>query len=101
MGIVEIYFKRLPMMNKSKQLFALNFRLLIESKRLNTYFCIVCILLTGCTSTQVRWDATRMREEVMVYYNDQILDNLIRAKNRRAVCACGYYASDFSKVRRK
>lgn len=33
-----------------------------------------------CTATQVRWDATKMRKDVMVYYNDQIMDNLIRAK---------------------
>jgi hypothetical protein len=35
----------------------------------------------GCTATQVRWDATNIRKQVMVYYNDQIMDNLIRAKN--------------------
>ena len=37
--------------------------------------------MTGCTATQVRWDATNIRKQVMVYYNDQIMDNLIRAKN--------------------
>jgi len=42
---------------------------------------MVVILLTGCTATQTRWDATNIRKEVMVYYNDQIMDNLIRAKN--------------------
>ena len=39
------------------------------------------VLLTGCTAAQVRWDATNIRKQVMVYYNDQIMDNLIRAKN--------------------
>ena len=46
-----------------------------------TCACTVALLALGCTNTQVRWDATRMRQDVMVYYNDQIMDNLIRAKN--------------------
>jgi hypothetical protein len=70
------------MINRSPQLSALRSGLLIDNKRLNAYFSIAVILLTGCTATQVRWDATKMRKDVMVYYNDQIMDNLIRAKNR-------------------
>src|SRR5205823_384520 len=46
-----------------------------------TYGCVAIVLLAGCTATQTRWDATNIRKEVMVYYNDQIMDNLIRAKN--------------------
>src|SRR6266478_3833947 len=42
---------------------------------------LLIVLLAGCTATQTRWDATNIRKEVMVYYNDQIMDNLIRAKN--------------------
>ena len=68
-------------MNRSLQHPAWRFRLLSKSKRLNAYFLMVVILLTGCTATQTRWDATNIRKEVMVYYNDQIMDNLIRAKN--------------------
>jgi hypothetical protein len=49
--------------------------------RIKAYGCIAIVLLAGCTATQVRWDATNIRKEVMVYYNDQIMDNLIRAKN--------------------
>jgi hypothetical protein len=36
--------------------------------------------LFGCTATVVRWDSIRMREEIMAYYNDEIMDNLIRMK---------------------
>src|SRR2546423_5923757 len=43
---------------------------------------LLIVLLAGCTATQVRWDATNIREQVMVYYNDQIMDNLIRANKR-------------------
>ena len=67
-------------MNRSQHP-AWRFRLLSKSERLNAYFTMVVILLTGCTATQTRWDASNIRKEVMVYYNDQIMDNLIRAKN--------------------
>jgi hypothetical protein len=70
------------MINRSPQLSALRSGLLIENKRRNAYFSVAIILLTGCSATQVRWDATKMRKDVMVYYNDQIMDNLIRAYNR-------------------
>jgi hypothetical protein len=57
------------------------FPLSAKTTRLRKYSCIAIALLAGCTATQVRWDATKMREQVMVYYDDQIMDNLIRAKN--------------------
>jgi hypothetical protein len=44
-------------------------------------FVAVCLSLTACTSTQVHWDAVQMRENVIDYYNDEIMDNLIRARN--------------------
>jgi hypothetical protein len=56
------------------------FPLSANTTRLRNYGCIAIVLLAGCTATQVRWDATKMRKDVMVYYNDQIMDNLIRAK---------------------
>ena len=65
-------------MNMSLQHSAWCFRLLLKSK---TFFSIGIVLATGCTATQVRWDATNIRKQVMVYYNDQIMENLIRAKN--------------------
>ncbi len=57
------------------------FPLSAKATRLRNYGCIAVVLLAGCTATQVRWDATNIRKQVMVYYNDQIMDNLIRAKN--------------------
>src|SRR5439155_26519727 len=58
------------------------FPLSAKATRLRNYGCIAIVLLAGCTATQVRWDATKMRKDVMVYYNDQIMDNLIRAKHK-------------------
>jgi hypothetical protein len=81
-GNRDTYFRKLSPMKRSLQTSALCFRLRIETKRLNAYFSMAVILLTGCSATQVRWDATKMRKDVMVYYNDQIMDNLIRAYNR-------------------
>jgi hypothetical protein len=49
--------------------------------RLKTCVCTVVVLLAGCTYSQVRWDATQMRKDVMVYYNEQIMDNLVKARN--------------------
>src|SRR5438270_7551032 len=47
-----------------------------KTTRLRNYGCVAIVLLAGCTATQTRWDATNIRKEVMVYYNDQIMDNL-------------------------
>ena len=83
MGIAKPF--RMPSVtNRSLQHSAWCFPLLSKSKRVETYFCIGILLFTGCTATQVRWDATNIRKQVMVYYNDQIMDNLIRAKNHLA-----------------
>lgn len=57
-------------------------QLFARINRRNTCRWIVLVLFSGCTNTQVRWDATRMRKDVMVYYNDQIMDNLIKAENK-------------------
>jgi hypothetical protein len=68
------------MINKSLQHSA-HSGLFSKSKWVKMYLCVGIVWLIGCTATQVRWDATNMRKEVMVYYNDQIMDNLIKAKN--------------------
>ena len=52
----------------------------IQSVQAKAYVFSALIFLTSCTSTQVRWDAVKMRQDVMVYYNDQIMENLIKAK---------------------
>src|SRR5882672_5919306 len=49
--------------------------------RIRIYVCTALVLFASCTNTQVRWDAVKMRQDVMVYYNDQIMENLIKAKN--------------------
>ena len=68
-----------------KKLFPASFRivssLFAKTQRQKAYRWMAVVFLAGCTNTQVRWDATRMRKDVMVYYNDQIMDNLIKAKN--------------------
>jgi hypothetical protein len=52
----------------------------IQSARAKGCVSSALILLTSCTSTQVRWDAVKMRQDVMVYYNDQIMENLVKAR---------------------
>src|SRR5438477_2331130 len=43
--------------------------------------CVIPVVcLAGCMATQNRWQATQMRQQVMDYYNDQIMENLIRTK---------------------
>ena len=39
----------------------------IESARAKAYVFGALISLASCTSTQVRWDAVKMRQDVMVY----------------------------------
>jgi hypothetical protein len=48
---------------------------------LGSFCCGTMLLLAGCTTTHVQWDAVRMREQVVDYYNDEVMDNLIRAVN--------------------
>src|SRR6266513_6494276 len=54
------------------------FPLFIKATRLKGHALIALVCLTGCTATVVRWNSVRMREEIMAYYNDEIMDNLIR-----------------------
>src|SRR5438552_11378628 len=56
------------------------FPLFIKATRLKGHALIALVCLTGCTATVVRWNSVRMREEIMAYYNDEIMDNLIRMK---------------------
>lgn len=44
--------------------------------------CATLLFLEGCMATQNRWQATQMRQQVMDYYNDQIMENLIRTKEK-------------------
>jgi hypothetical protein len=42
---------------------------------------IATFLLVGCAVEEAHWDEARLREHAIAYYTDQIMDNLIRAKN--------------------
>jgi hypothetical protein len=53
-------------------------RLLLKRSRLKTYSGVLVASLVGCTTTQLRWDAIGMRQQVIKYYNDEIMENLIR-----------------------
>lgn len=55
--------------------------LFVKTARLKPFGYIVAVFLAGCTSTQVHWNAISMREHVIDYYNDEVMDNLIRARN--------------------
>jgi hypothetical protein len=46
------------------------------------YWMVSLIFLSGCTTTQLRWDAIGMRQQVIKYYNDEIMENLIRADEK-------------------
>ena len=43
----------------------------------HTRLLFVLFIFTGCTTAQVRWDAIGVREQVMKFYSDEIMDNLI------------------------
>ncbi len=45
------------------------------------FLVLLPFFFVGCTTTHVQWDAVQMREGVVDYYNDEIMDNLIRAVN--------------------
>jgi len=69
-GLAKQKIAKSPLMKKS-----------ISATPMKMYGCIAVIFLAGCTTTHVQWDAVQMREQVVDYYNGQIMDNLIRAVN--------------------
>ncbi len=42
---------------------------------------LLALVFSGCVAREVRWHATSLRENALAYYEDQIMDNLIRARN--------------------
>jgi hypothetical protein len=56
--------------------------LILNTARVTTCGSIAIVLQSGCATSLVHWDAVQMRQHVIDYYNDEIMDNLIRAKNR-------------------
>ena len=56
-----------------------------QAKRLKRCAPVVALAcLTGCIATENRWQAGQMRQQVMDYYNDQIMENLIRTTKHLA-----------------
>ena len=47
----------------------------------DTSLASAVLLLTSCASQTGHWDAVEMRRHVIDYYNDEVMENLIRAKN--------------------
>src|SRR6266542_3920666 len=53
-------------------------RFLGRNKQLTAAGLLISIVLVGCMATENRMAAGKMREQVMHYYNDEIMENLIR-----------------------
>jgi len=54
-------------------------RFLGRNKQLTAAGLLISIVLVGCIATENRWQASQMRAQVMSYYNDEIMENLIKA----------------------
>jgi hypothetical protein len=50
------------------------------AKVLKRTFGVVALFIAGCAG-EAHWDSARLRDHAMNYYTDQIMDNLIRARN--------------------
>ncbi len=48
---------------------------------LKRFVCVTTFFLVGCAVEEAHWDEARLREHAIAYYSDQIMDNLVRAKN--------------------
>jgi hypothetical protein len=44
-------------------------------------FGVLAFFIAGCAAEEAHWDSARLREHAVNYYTDQIIDNLIRARN--------------------
>jgi hypothetical protein len=51
------------------------------AKVLKRTFGVVALFIAGCAAEEAHWDSARLREHAVNYYTDQIMDNLIRARN--------------------
>jgi hypothetical protein len=67
-----------------KKLFSTRKRVLKKFAALttNSSLASAVLLLTSCATEIAHWDAVQMRRHVIDYYNDEIMDNLIRAYKR-------------------
>jgi len=48
---------------------------------LQRMFGVVALFTVGCAAEEAHWDSAKLRQHAMNYYTDQIIDNLIRARN--------------------
>jgi hypothetical protein len=48
---------------------------------LKRLFSVVALFIAGCAAEEAHWDAAKLRQHAVNYYTDQIMDNLIRARN--------------------
>jgi len=44
-------------------------------------FGVLALFIAGCAAEEAHWDSAKLRQHAMNYYTDQIIDNLIRARN--------------------
>lgn len=57
----------------------------IPSRIKSALALLLLVLCSSCTTTHVKMDHTQLRELLMDYTEEQIIDNLIRAKNGRPI----------------
>jgi predicted RNA-binding protein YlxR (DUF448 family) len=66
------------LMNKLFRGLHATLRVLAWKRQLTAAGLLISIVLAGCIATENRIAAGKMREQVMRYYNDEIMENLIR-----------------------
>lgn len=55
-------------------------KILITNLRVS--FLAVCFFVVSCETQQATWETSKIRESVLDYYNDEVMDNLIAASKQ-------------------
>lgn len=79
MGVAKTHLE-VPLKKSVPAIFML--RSFAQTRQFKACCCFALLALAGCMATQNRWQATQMRQQVMDYYNDQIMENLIRTNEK-------------------